>query len=180
MRSLSALTFVLTLAASAAAQDSSRAVRVYPAHPPTPSRGVHADYDPQYDKLVLQLDPTPLDQTFGVSALVALDGRDVRKDADGVVLTFWSVTPQKRFQQNRTVTLSINDGAPADLGAAYLQPNPRQGFTEILMKSVSLDRWLALADARSAKLTVGELSYTVRPEILAAIRDFASRMKPGT
>lgn len=180
MRFICAIALLAALSTSGAAQDSTPASRHYPTRPSAPSRGVHADYDPQYDKLVLQLDVAPLDESLGISALVALDGRNIRKEADGVVLTFWSVAPQKRFQQARAVTLSINDAPPIDLGAAYLQPNPCPGFTEILLKGVSLDQWLALAEAPAAKLTVGDLSYALSPELLAAIRDFASRMKPGT
>ena len=175
--------FILTalgavLAAPLCAQDSSRAPRHYPTPPAAPASEVHSEYDPQYDKTVLQLDLVPLDRSVGISALVALDGREVRKEADGVVVTIWSVASEKRYQQDRHISLSIDGAASVDLGQAYLQPNPRRGFTEVLMKSFSLDQWLQLAAARSAKLGIGETTYELSPQLLTAIRTFASRMEP--
>ena len=174
------LTILITLmlATPLQGQDSTHAVRHYPPAPVLPAAGVHSEYDPKFDKTVLQLDPEPLDATLRLSTLVALDGREVRKDAPGVVLTFWSTAPEKRFQDKRNVTLIIDGAAPIALGAAFLQPNPRPGFSEILMSSTSLDQWLTLAKARSARLTIGNFSYNLTPELLAAIRDFASRMTP--
>lgn len=46
------------------------------------------------------------------------------------------------------------------------------------MSSTSLDQWLMLAAARRATLTIGDFSYDLKPDLLAAIRDFASRMAP--
>jgi hypothetical protein len=172
--------WALLTTSGANAQDTARATpRHYPVKTPaTHGLSVHADYDPQYNKTVLRLDPVPLDSTFRVSALVALEGRDVVKEADGVVLTFWSTWPLKRFQQNRAVTVQLDDASPTDLGTAYLFPNPRPGFSEILMKSVSLEQWLAIASAQRATLTVGDQRYVFSPRLLAAVRDFASRMAP--
>jgi hypothetical protein len=167
----------LALARPLVAQDSAQPVRHYPQRPSAPAAGVHAEYDSQYDKTVLQLDPTPLDSTLRLSALVALDGRDVRKEADGVVLTFWSTSLERRFQEHRGVTIALDGGGPTSLGAAWVQPNPRDGFSEVLMKSLSVDQWLALASARTATITLGDKSYSLQP-LLAAIRDFASRMAP--
>lgn len=169
---------VLASAAPLSGQDSTHAIRHYPARPVVPARGVHADYDAKFDKTVLQLDPDPLDATLRVSALVALDGREVRKEAPGVVLTFWSTGSPKQFQNKRDVSLAIDGGRPIPLGAAFRQPNPRPGFSEILMSSTSLDQWLMLAAARRATLTIGDFSYDLKPDLLAAIRDFASRMAP--
>jgi len=178
------LTLIATLAflttAAANAQDT---VRVMPRqYPPktTATHGlrVHTDYDPQYDKTVLQLDPVHLDSTLQLSALVALDGREVTKEADGVVLTFWSTAPQKRFQENRAVVLQLDDAPPTALGPAWLEPNPRPGFSEIMLKSLSLEQWLGLAAAKRATVTVGDQHHVLAPRLLAAIRDFASRMAP--
>ncbi|MFI5231608.1 MAG: hypothetical protein ACHQSE_03745 [Gemmatimonadales bacterium] len=168
----------MTLAMPLYGQSAAHPGRHYPAQPATPASGVHSDYDPKFDKTVLQLDPAPLDATLRISALVALDGRKVTKEAPGVVLTFWSTAPRKLFQDKRNVSLVIDHAAPISLGAAFLQPNPRPGYTEILMSSTSLDQWLVLAKARTATLSVGDFSYDLTPELLAAIHDFASRMAP--
>jgi hypothetical protein len=178
MRLTPTILIALLLSAPLRGQDSTNTVRHYPPRPAVAAAGVHSDYDPKYDKTVLQLDPAPLDATLRLSALVALDGRDVRKEAAGVVLTFWSTAPQKRFQDKRNVSLAIDGAAPIALGAAFLQPDPRPGFSEILMSSTSLDQWLMLAKARTARLTVGNFSNDLTPQLLAAIRDFASRMAP--
>jgi hypothetical protein len=174
-----ALTLLSTSGANA--QDTVRVTsRHYPVkQPATHGLSVHADYDPQYNMTVLQLDPVSLDSTFRVSALVALEGHDVAKEADGVVLTFWSTSSEKHFQQNRAVTLQLDDASPTDLGNAYLVPNPRPGFSEIMMKSVSLEQWLAIAAAKRATLTIGDQRYVFSPRLLAAVRDFASRMTPA-
>jgi hypothetical protein len=178
---LTLFTALALLATSTAnAQDTVRAMpRHYPARTPaTHGLSVHAEYDPQYNKTVLQLDPAPLDSTLRVSALVALDGREVTKEADGVVLTFWSTSPQKRFQENRAVILQLDDASPINLGPAYLLPNPRPGITEIMMKSLSLEQWLAIATAQRAALSIGDQHYVLTAPLIAAIRDFASRMAP--
>jgi hypothetical protein len=177
MRSSTVVLLTLVFSAPLLAQDSANA-RQYPPKPATRGVGVHVQYDPQYDKSVLQLDPTPLDATLRLSALAALDGRPVRKEADGVVLTFWSTAPAKRFQDKRTVSLSLDGAAAVSLGSASLVANPRPGYTEILMKSVSLDQWLAISKAGSVRLWVADVAYDFSPQLIASIRDFASQMAP--
>jgi len=47
-----------------------------------------------------------------------------------------------------------------------------------MMKSMSLDQWLAIAAAQRGTLTVGDQRFVFSPRFLAAVRDFASRMAP--
>lgn len=178
MRPVSAVLALFTISSSLLGQSSSRVARHYP---PAGARiaGVHAEYDALRGKTVLQLDPMPLDASLRLSALVALDGQIVRKEAPGVVLTLWSTAELTRFHERRAVTLALDGARPVSLGSAELVSKPRPGFTEILLTSVSLDQWLALASAHKAKFTVGDFSYELKPQLLAAIRDFASRMAPS-
>jgi hypothetical protein len=164
-------------AARLGAQAPSPPPRRYPPAPVEPSRAVHAQYDPESDKTVLRLDPIVLDSTLMVSALVALDGRIVRKEADGVVLTFWSTAPGRPLARGRNVSLT-HDGTATDLGEAWLTPQPRAGFTEVAMTSVSLDTWLAFASASEVRLRIGARDFAISEEARHALCEFASRMSP--
>ncbi|HEV7705631.1 MAG TPA: hypothetical protein VGO46_15140 [Gemmatimonadaceae bacterium] len=146
--------------------------------PPTHGLPVHADYDSKYDKTVLKLDPVPLDSTLSLSALVALDGRPVRKEAPGVVLTFWSVAPQKRFASNRAISVRVDDDSAMTIKDVWLTPTPKEGFSEVGMTGMSLPQWLELARAKHASVTVLNHRYELSRQLLDAIRDFASRMAP--
>ena len=177
MRVVLILGALLSAARPAPAQDTTVS--------PYPPRGAHssavgARYDARHDKTVLTLSPLALDSAIAVSVLVALDGREMpRTPADGVVLTFWSTASGKRFEPNRSISVSINDARPDSLGSGWLVPKPAPGYTEVMMRSVPLAMWLRIANANKLTLNVAGYAYAVAPELLGAIRDFASRMAPG-
>lgn len=177
LRSWGPLVLVTICALRLGAQAPSAEQHRYPPAPLEPSKLVHTRYDAQYDKSILQIDPIALDTTLAVSALVALDGRPVRKDAPGVVLTFWSTAPNRPLAAARRVTLTL-DGTATELGDAWLTPQPRQGYTEVGMRSMPLDLWLNLASAREARIRIGTREFLLSAETQRAIQDFASRMSP--
>jgi len=173
------LVFAALVASRAAIAQTSAARIAYPDRQP-PSAAVRFECDAKFDKTVLRLGPLPLDSTLALSALVALDGCDsVHKAAPGVVLTLWSTSPVQRFQTDRTLRIRRDGAVPDSLRPAQLVSQPRPGFTEVMMGSMSLDLWLAIAQSRKVEITVGTQSYVLSPEVVAAIRDFASRMAPG-
>lgn len=178
MRCLSLLILLALLGSPLSAQAPDTTLRAYPAQSGMASRLVGAQYDSQYDKTVLRLGPVALDSTLSMSALVALDGRVVTKAADGVVLTFWSTAADRPLATNRAVVLSLG-ATDFDLGAAWLTPQPRPGYIEVCMKSLSLGLWLAFASSEMASVRVGGRTFPVTAEIREAVRDFASRMAPA-
>jgi len=144
----------------------------------THSVQISAPFDREYNKTVLQTARIELTPTLAVSALVALDGRTVTKPAEGVTLTFWSTATPAQYKDNRAVELVLNDSIHVALGNAWSVPNPAPGFVEVLLKSMSLGRFLSLANARSARLQLGGGVVTLPGPVLEGLRDFASRMAP--
>ena len=140
---------------------------------------ISAPYDPEHNKTVLQTERMELTPTLAMSALSALDGRTVTKPADGVVLTFWSTATPAQFAADRAVQLVLNDSVTLDLGKAWLTPNPAPGFVEVMLTSVSVSRFLALANARTARIRIGATGVRLPASIHDGLRDFASRMAPG-
>ena len=116
---------------------------------------------------------------FACAAGVAGQGADTSRYPKPGPSTHGLSVPTKRFQQDRAVTPQIDGGAPINLGRAYLTPTPREGFTEVMITSVSLEQWLALAKAKQASFSVGASRFILPPTLLAAMRDFASRMAPA-
>ena len=150
-----------------------------------PLRGAYAHlvkisspYDSEHDKTVLQTAAIPLSTSLGISALSALDGRAVTTPATGVVLTFWSTARPPQYAENRDLRLILNDSLTIDLGKAWLTPNPAPGFVEVLLKSVSVGRFLMIANARTVRIQLGATDVRLPPAVIEGLRDFASRMAP--
>lgn len=136
-----------------------------------------APYDPDQDKTILQLGPLPLDSTLAVTLLSALDAHGDSAPAKSVVMTFWSTGPKDQFKANHHVWLRV-DADSIDLGQAWEEPNPRAGYTEILLKGIRIPALLRLVHGGHATLTLGPRTYTLTPEELEGLRDFASRLTP--
>lgn len=140
---------------------------------------ITADYDPQYNKTVLKTEPFVLDSTISLSVLTALDGRTVTKPATSVVMTFWSTGPAGRYAPNHKVRVILNRSDTLDLGNAWLAPDHRPEFTEVLLKSSFLGQFLAIANASAVTFLVGPTTLPLSHAQVEGLRDFASRMAPS-
>lgn len=140
---------------------------------------ITATYDPQYNKTVLRTGPFALDSTTSLSVLTALDGRTVTKAAPSVVLTFWSTAPVGHYASNHKVRVILNRSDTLDLGDAWLSPQHSPEYNDVLLKSSSLGRFLAIANASSVTFIVGPSVFPLPHAQLEGLQDFASRMAPA-
>jgi hypothetical protein len=137
-----------------------------------------APYDGAQDKTVLQIEPFPLDSSVSLSALTALDGRRPVKPPSSVVLTFWSTGPVGRYAADRSVRAILNGTDSLDLGNAWLTPQPKPGYAEVLLKGLSPGKLLAMANASTVLIRLGPSTFMLTDPQLQGLRDFASRMAP--
>lgn len=140
---------------------------------------ITTDYDPQYNKTVLRTEPFVLDSTISLSVLTALEGRTVIKPATSVVMTFWSTGPAGRYAPNHRVRVILNRSDTLDLGNAWLAPDHRPEYTEVLLKSSFLGQFLAIANASAVTFLVGPTTLPLSHAQVEGLRDFASRMAPS-
>jgi hypothetical protein len=137
-----------------------------------------APYDSDQNKTILQTAPFPLSSSLFISVLTALDGRVVVTPAPNAVFTFWSTAPAGLYAANSRVSALLDETDTLDLGKAWLTPNPRPGYTEILLKGAFLGQFLSIVNAKTVVLTIGPTSIRLSDTQLAVLRDFASRMAP--
>jgi len=151
----------------------------YPPRAPYPhSVKIVAPFDADQGKTVLQTEPFPLDSTLAASLLTALDGKTVTAPAENAVFTFWSTGPLGRYAGDREVRAILNGVDTLDLGKGWLTPNPRPGYSEVMLKGVFRAQLLSIVNATTVTLIVGPTIVTLTGTQLAVLRDFASRMAP--
>ena len=166
------------LPAVARAQDGIDSISVPPRRAYQHSLSIVAQYDPSQGKTVIQIEPFPLDSLVSLSTLAALDGPRPRTPASSVVLTFWSRAPAGRYASNRSVHVVLDGTVVLDLGNAWVTPQPKQGYGEVLLKSLSLGKLLAMANASAVVIRLGASSFTLTDSQHQGLRDFASRLAP--
>jgi hypothetical protein len=140
---------------------------------------ITASYDPQYNKTVLKTEPFVLDSSISLSVLTALEGRTVTKSASSIVLTFWSTGPAGRYAPNHKIRVILNRSDTLDLGNAWLAPEHRPEYTEVLLKGSFLGQFLAIANASAVTFVVGPSALPLTHAQVEGLRDFASRMAPS-
>jgi len=142
------------------------------------SLSILVSYDPSQDKTVLQIEPFPLDSSVSLSALTALDGRGFGKPPTSVVLTFWSKGPVGRYASDRSVVVILNGTDSLSLGNAWLAPQPKPGYSEVLLKGLLPGKLLAIVNASTVSMRLGSSVFAITDAQLQGLRDFASRMAP--
>ena len=142
------------------------------------SVAILAPYDSDQNKTVLQTAPFSLTSSLSISVLSALDGKVVVTPAPNVVFTFWSTAPGGLYASNTRVLALLNDTDTLDLGKAWLTPNPRPGYTEVLLKGALLGQFLSIVNSKTVVLSIGPTTQRLTDTQLAILRDFASRMAP--
>lgn len=176
-RIFGALLATALIASPAAAQSDSLPHAGYPAATDT-SGWVTSRYDAKYDKTVLELKRLTLDSTLSLTALVALDGAPVRKEAPGVTLSVWSTAPRGTLAADPSLALEL-DGRRVALRKLWVPPDPiRAPYTEGGLGGMDLNHWLALASAREAAIIVGARRFVLPADYMAGVREFTARMKP--
>jgi hypothetical protein len=171
-------TLLLLLPSALAAQGEIDSTSYPPRQTYAHSFPVTSAYDAAQDKTVLQVGPFALDSTVSVSVLTALDGQRVTKPATSIILTFWSTAPAGRYATSHAVRVVLNGTDTLDLGNAWLPPNHRPEFSEVLLKGAFLAQFLAIANASSVTFLVGPSTWRLGEAELQSFRNFASRMAP--
>ena len=176
-RILGAVLASALLTAPAAAQSDSLPHAGYPVATDT-SHWVTSRYDAKYDKTVLELKRLMLDSTLSLTALVALDGAPVRKEAPGVTLALWSTAPRGALAADPRLALEL-DGRRIELRKLWIPPTIRTPYTEGGLGGTDLNRWLALASAHEAAIIVGDRRFVLPADYMEGVREFTARMKPA-
>ena len=139
---------------------------------------ISAPYDPDQGKTVLQTKPFVLDSNLSLSMVAALDGRTVTKPATSIVFTFWSTGPAGRYAGDHSVHVVLGGRDTLNLGNAWLVPNHRAEYNEVLLKGLFLAQFLAIANASTVTIRVGPSTVPLTAAQMQGLRDFASRMAP--
>lgn len=99
---------------------------------------------------------------------------------DSVIIAFNSWSSEWKYLDYRDLTI-LADGrkaGPVKMELAQTRIERDGTVTEILSTTMATDVFLFMVNAGSVEMQLGDAEFTLKPEHLEALRDFASRMQP--
>lgn len=141
---------------------------------PAPDALIRTEFDPAYNKTILNLDPVVLDVHLRMSALITFEGRQmVEPVLPDVVVSFWSTLPEALSDSARVLGASWGNEPLTTTGRLF--PVARRDYTEVLVGTVPLELWLLLGERDDAFFQLGPHRVPIGKRARDAIRAFNRR-----
>lgn len=147
---------------------------------------IETKYDKFSDSTDVQMTHTEVFSVHGgraqkiyMTVLFSYSGTTPAKP-DRVTIAFNSTSPEWKYLRYRDLTI-LADGkkaGPVKMELANTRIERDGTVTETLSMWMATDVFLFMVNAGNVEMQLGDAEFTLKPEHLEALRDFASRMQP--